>query len=113
MTWIKTSDGSIVDQDGKVIFFSTRRFIDDICLGDCCFICGAHRGEKPFNDEHVFPEWLLRQFDLFARTITLPNGRTTRYDRHTIPCCAECNSLMGKVVEERISKVVDGTPDLI
>lgn len=106
-------DGSIVDQDGKVIFFSTRRFIDDVCLGDCCFICGAQPGEKPFNDEHVFPEWLLRRYDLFARTITLPNGRTTRYDRHTVPCCAECNSLMGKVIEERISKVIDGSPDSI
>jgi hypothetical protein len=27
MAWTKTSDGSIDDQDGKVIFFSTRRFI--------------------------------------------------------------------------------------
>ena len=77
MAWTKTSDGSIVDQDGKVIFFSTRRFIDDICIGNCCFICGAKPEEKQFDDEHVFPEWLLRRYNLFARTITLPNGETT------------------------------------
>lgn len=53
MEWTKTSDGSIVDQDSKVIFFSTRRFIDDICIGNCCFICGAKPENKPFNDEHV------------------------------------------------------------
>lgn len=113
MGWTKTSDGSIVDQDGKVVFFSTRRFIDDICIGNCCFICGAKPENKPFNDEHVFPEWLLRRYNLFARTITLPNGRTARYDRHTVPCCAECNSLMGEVVEKRISSIIDGKPDSI
>ena len=41
MTWAKTADGSIIDQSGKVIYFSSKRFIDDICLGNCCFICGA------------------------------------------------------------------------
>lgn len=113
MAWTKTEDGSIIDQNGKVIFFSTKRFIDDIALGNCCFICGAKPDEALFNDEHVFPEWLLRKYDLFARTITLPNGRTVRYDRHTVPCCIECNSLMGKVVEERMSAVVNGGPDSI
>lgn len=113
MAWTKTSDGSIVDQDGRVIFFSTQRFIDDICIGNCCFICGAKPEEKPFNDEHVFPKWLLRRYHLFARTITLPNGKATRYDRHTVPCCAQCNSLMGEVVEDRISAVIDGTPESI
>lgn len=113
MAWTKTEDGSIIDQNGKVIFFSTKRFIDDICLGNCCFICGTKPDDAPFNDEHVFPEWLLRKYDLFARTVTLPNGRTARYDRHTVPCCITCNSLMGKVVEERISAVVNGEPDSI
>ena len=102
-----------MDQDGKVIFFSTQRFINDICIGNCCFICGAKREEKPFNDEHVFPKWLLRRYNLFARTIILPNGMTTRYDRLTVPCCAECNSLMGKLAEEQISSAIDGEPDSI
>ncbi len=113
MTWTKTGDGSIVDQDGKVIFFSTQRFINDICLGNCCYICGAKPEEKNFNDEHVFPEWLLRRYNLFARLITLPNERTVRYDRHTVPCCADCNSLMGRVIEERISAILNGGPDFI
>jgi hypothetical protein len=38
-----TEDGSIIDRVGKVIFFSAQRFVDDICLGNCCFICGPDR----------------------------------------------------------------------
>ena len=78
--WTKTSDGSVVDQSGKVIFFSTERFVQDICLGNCCFICGAKPGEKDFNDEHILPAWLLRRYDLFSETIRLPNEVDVRYD---------------------------------
>jgi hypothetical protein len=39
--------------------------------------------------------------------------KTTRYGRHTVPCCADFNSLMEKMVEERISSVIDGKPDSI
>jgi hypothetical protein len=28
--WNATPDGSIIDETGKVLFFSTNRFIDDI-----------------------------------------------------------------------------------
>lgn len=106
--WRKTADGSVVDANGKIIVFSTERFVNDICLGDCCFICGAHPEEKPFNNEHILPEWLLRRYDLFSKTIVMPNQETVRYDRYTVPCCADCNSLMGEVVERPISEVVRG-----
>jgi hypothetical protein len=46
MVWTKTSDSSIVDQNGKVIFFSTRRFIDDICIGNCCFMRSPRKGRS-------------------------------------------------------------------
>ncbi len=111
--WTVTKDGSVIDAKGKVIFFSTKRFINDICLGDCCFICGANPDEKQFNDEHILPRWLLRRYDLFSKTITLPNQTTVRYDQYTVPCCAECNSLMGDVVEKPISEVVKGGVDAI
>jgi hypothetical protein len=96
--WTKTKDGSVIDANGKVIYFSTERFIRDICLGGCCLICGARPDEKAFNNEHILPEWLLRRYHLFARTITLPNEGTVRYDRYTVPCCADCNALMGETL---------------
>lgn len=105
--WTKTEDGSIIDDAGKVIFFSTQRFVDDICLGDCCFICGARPGSKPFNDEHVIPDWILRRYSLHDRFITFSNGQTFRYGQMKIPCCAECNTLMGQRIEAPMRDLVN------
>ena len=110
---LRTRDGSIEDQTGKVLFFSKERFVTEICLGHCCFICGAQPGSKPFNDEHVIPEWVLRKFGLFDREITLPNRTAIKYARYKVPCCKECNSLMGRQIEERISVVVNAGPEAV
>ena len=104
--WKKTLDGSIEDENGKILFFSLSRFISKIALGDCCFICGAKPGTKNFNDEHVIPAWLLRRFSLFNRHITLPNGQHLRYDSYKVPCCEECNSLLGREIETPISEAL-------
>jgi hypothetical protein len=106
--WVKEKDGSVRDQDGKVIYFSKERFIRDICLGDCCFICGADPTGVPFNDKHIIPRWLLRRYDLFDKRITLPNGVGMQYDRYKVPCCEACNKLMGRVLEEPMRAVVEG-----
>src|ERR1700756_5143530 len=111
--WSVTTDGSVIDENGKVLFFSTKRFVEDICLGDCCFICGASHNEKSFNNEHILTDWLLRRYDLFGRRITLPNGILVRYDRYTVPCCVDCNSLMGLEIEEPISNAVRAGPEAI
>jgi hypothetical protein len=111
--WIRADDGSVIDANGRVIFFSIERFVSDICLGECCFICGVHPGTAEFNNEHILPERVLRRYNLFASTITLPNEKTVRYDRYTIPCCAKCNSLMGEVVERPISEVAQSGADSI
>lgn len=104
--FIKTSDGSFLDEHGKVLFFSCERFVRDICEGNCCFVCGAQPSDKVFNDEHVLPNWLLRRYGLHSHAMTLPNNTTYRYDQYTIPCCADCNALMGREVEEPIKNVV-------
>ncbi|MBN9087035.1 MAG: hypothetical protein J0J01_09020 [Reyranella sp.] len=108
--WIKTADGSIVADDGKVIYFSPTRFISDIGLGHCCFICGRDRAAIEFNDEHVIPQWALRRYDLYDRKITLPNGIQLPYGRYKVPCCVDCNALLGTSVEEPISEAVARGP---
>src|SRR5262245_59006752 len=109
----RTADGSILDKDGRVIYFSLDRLVHDICEGDCCFICGVHPSKATFNDEHVLPEWLLRHFSLFHRTITLPNRTTFRYDQYVIPCCSDCNALLGKEIETPVSELVKKGPSAV
>jgi hypothetical protein len=55
----------------------------------------------------------LRRYDLFDKTIVLPNEATVRYDRYTVPCCAECNALMGDEIEGPISEILQGGIDRI
>lgn len=102
----RTTDGSIIGNDGRVILFSPERFLRDICEGDSCFICGANPEDKNFNNEHVLPDWLLRMFELKGRRITLPNETAFSYERYTIPCCEECNSLLGKNIEEKVKSLI-------
>jgi len=102
----QTEDGSIEDSSGKVIFFSVKRFVRDICEGNCCFICGVSPNKAQFNNEHVLPEWILRKYGLFSRTLELPNGTAFRYDQYTVPCCCECNALMGRIFEEPLSVLI-------
>ena len=61
----------------------------------------------------MIPEWVLRKFDLFDRTIGLPNHVTVKYGRYKVPCCADCNSLMGRQIEERINRVVNAGPEAV
>ncbi|SCB55029.1 hypothetical protein GA0061098_10343 [Bradyrhizobium shewense] len=106
--WSKDNEDTITDEDGNIVYFGIERFVRDICLGDCCFICGAPRDSVPFNDEHILPQWVLGRYDLHARTINLPNGTSFRYDRYTIPCCESCNTLMGRTLEEPMRALVEG-----
>lgn len=106
--WSKTTDGSFLNEKGGVVYFSRERFVESICIGGSCFICGAKPGSKLFNDEHILPEWILREFSLFDREITLPNGRSFRYARYKIPCCWDCNTHMGRHIEEAVSEVLHG-----
>ena len=87
---------------------SCRRFIDQIVIGDACFICGASRSDKSFNDEHIIPRWILRRFDLFDKQITLPSGERRHYRSYVVSCCVDCNSLLGRTVETPVSELLDG-----
>lgn len=110
---IVTHDESVIRPDGSVVHFSLERFRQDIVMGDCCFLCGASLGSKAFNDEHVIPDWLLREFDLHDKSVTLPNGSSYRYSRYRVPCCVACNSLLGEKVETPISEIIKGGYDRV
>lgn len=101
--YIVTPDGSAKDIEGKSIFFSFERFKDEICKKGHCFVCGAPPS-KEFNNEHIFPNWLLRQCGMHNETLTLPNGVRVKYGTYKILCCQTCNNQLAEVYETPISK---------
>jgi hypothetical protein len=102
----KTEDGSYLDKNGKILFFSLDRFKRDICLGNCCFVCGAAPNSKPFNDEHVIPQWILRKYGLYNRNINISNGTGLRYRQNVVPCCADCNGLLNTKLEQPMQELM-------
>jgi hypothetical protein len=114
MTLTLEEDGSIVRRDdGVVLHFSPSRFKRDIVEGDCCFLCGASRSVTLFDDEHVIPDWILREFAMHNRRITLANGAHLQYSQYKVPCCVPCNRFLGAQVEEPISLIMKGGHDAI
>lgn len=101
-----TPDGSIIDNNEKLVVFSENRFVNDICEGDNCFICGTSKSKTPFNDEHVIPNWMLRNLSLHTEHVRLGNETDFRYSHYKIPCCESCNTLMGRDIETPIKSLL-------
>lgn len=104
---------TVINTEGKILFFGLEHFLADIAKGSCCFICGAYPESKEFNDEHIIPDWILRKFNLHSKFITLPNGAKIKYGQYTVPCCVNCNKELGKVYEEPISVLLNKDYDEI
>lgn len=99
-------DGSVETSTGKLIFVSTQRFLSMANDRSVCFICGHSRTNSAFNDEHILPDWLLRDHKLHDRTLLLPNGTTIKYGQYTIACCKACNDRMSVEFEDPLSKLM-------
>lgn len=110
MSFTHTKDGSAIDANGRVVHFSRERFVQDICKGNSCFICGSKPEEKNFNNEHILPNWILNRYKLHSRPIHLPNRQTYTYGRYKIPCCEQCNTKMNEIYEKPIKKYFLSTP---
>lgn len=77
--------------------FNTMSFTNEEC-----FLCGKYLNEK--SSEHVFPKWLLNEFNLWNKTITLLNQTSITYKRLKIPCCKQCNNVFLSKVEKIINE---------
>lgn len=99
-------DGTILDLDGRELFLGLERFKALVKDSQRCFLCGAHEDSKPFNDEHVIPDWVQRSYGLRNKEIRLSNGTTFRYPMYKIRCCVECNSFLGRTFETPISNAL-------
>lgn len=106
-------EGFIIEKDGitkfgeenlkKKLFIGISEFENNIVGHGNCFICGESRETKEFNDEHVIPDWVIRKCGLNSKQITLHNQTKIRYNQYKIPCCIDCNSLLGELVEKPMS----------
>ncbi len=99
------SDGTALDLDGNALFISYERFTTKICQKGHCFVCGA-APHKSFNDEHIFPNWLLHHCGLHDKHLSLPNDQLVKYANYKIPCCEICNSLLGKELETPVGSAL-------
>lgn len=103
---VQEPDGSWTAADGRTIYYSPQRFVDDILNGDCCFICGVSRDRAAFNDEHVVPDWILRRFALHDHRLRLPSGTSIAYGQHKLPCCQRCNTNLSASIEGPVSALL-------
>ena len=68
-----------------------------------CFLCN----QRPATtDEHVFPKWLQRDFNLWNERVGLLNLTKFRYRSLTVPACKRCNSVYLKDIEDRVCNSV-------
>jgi hypothetical protein len=102
---INQSTKTIIDGEGKTIFFGLEDFKEKIIKENNCFICGAQPSSKKFNNEHIIPDWILKKYNLHSKSITLPNLTKIRYGQYVIPCCSECNKELGNTYELPISRL--------
>lgn len=100
-----TESQTIINQDGRILYFGLKDFISRIVNGNDCFICGATPTDVEFNKEHIIPNWILGRFNLHSKSITLPNGSSIKYGVYTVPCCKRCNSQLSEVYENPMSKL--------
>lgn len=78
---------------------------------DSCFLCGAH--STAITQEHVFPKWLQRRYDLWNQRIGLLNDTKIQYRNLRIPCCSTCNTGALSRLEASVASAVDSGYDAV
>lgn len=94
----------------QLAYFAER---DHAADADHCFLCGVGLSDPNRSKEHVFPQWLLRECDLWREKITLLNGTTIPYASLTIPACTDCNSFWLSGVESQVAEAFRAGPEAV
>lgn len=92
--------------DDPSMSFSYLSERDQALDHDRCFLCGEDLTQVKRTDEHVFPQWMLRDFALYTERLTLPNGTTIPYRQLRIPCCDDCNTVWLSQLEDDVATAV-------
>lgn len=73
-----------------------------------CFLCGVALGKRNSSREHIFPKFLLREFNLWRQQLTLINGTKIPYRKVVIPCCRRCNNDYIGQIDNKIATSLKG-----
>jgi hypothetical protein len=81
---------------------------------DRCFICGNLLDGDNYTQEHIYPKWLQRQFNLWDKELVLLNESKIKYRNLKIPCCIKCNNILSNEIEKPIREALQrGYSDFI
>lgn len=94
----------MADEVEKETKFNYEAHRDQALDWSRCFLCGVELDNENRTDEHVFPRWMLRRFNLFNEQLNLFNGTGIRYSALTIPCCSECNNVWLSQIEDQVAE---------
>lgn len=95
--------------DERILLFSFNDFMSKIVKGNCCFICGADPHSKQFNSEHIIPKWILKKYGSLDSFMVLPNLTEIKNSKYLVPCCKDCNSELGRLLENSMSSLLQKT----
>ena len=90
-------------EDDTNSFMNKRSF-----LPDHCFVCDEILTQKNSTEEHIYPKWLQRKFNLYNQEINLLNGTFINYRNLKVPCCKHCNQTMSEAIEKPMERAVNG-----
>lgn len=95
-----------MNQEELTTFYLPEK--DQSFSDDRCFLCGENLSKKNTR-EHIFPKWLLKEFDLWDKQISLLNDTVIPYRFLTIPCCDKCNNeYLSKIEDEVFTAYKEG-----
>lgn len=75
---------------------------------DRCFVCDEVLTDENRTEEHIYPKWLQRKFNLYNQKIRLLNDTFIQYRNLKVPCCKDCNAKMSEKIEKPMERAVEG-----
>jgi hypothetical protein len=76
-------------------------------LPGCCLLCRQVPDDAEKTEEHIFPKWVQRKFDLWNEELHLINGSTIPYRQLTVVACRRCNNDFLNPLEIMVSNAVE------
>ncbi|MDB5141670.1 MAG: hypothetical protein JWQ66_383 [Mucilaginibacter sp.] len=71
-----------------------------------CPICATALTKSNQTKEHVFPQWMLKAFDLYDEKLVLLNKTSIPYRAITVPFCQKCNGERFSALEETVKNII-------